>query len=108
MHILINWYEVKIAAFPEGNLAVCTKIFKIHNYMHEDIYYSITYGNEEREMSDSSKKRTNSIMVYPCKRTYTVLQNDGVYLSSPTLQDLLITLLRGKSWGLNRSLIPFW
>lgn len=59
MHILINRYGVKIVTFPEGNLAICTKIFKIHNYMHEDSYYSITSGNEDREMIDSSKKRIN-------------------------------------------------
>lgn len=41
--------------------------------MHEDIYYNIIYGNEEREMTENSKIRAEvkSIMVGLCKRIYT-------------------------------------
>ena len=73
MHVLINWCEVKIATFLEGNLAVCPQIFKIHNCMHEDSYYSITSGNEEREVIDNSRKKNKSIVGFPCKRLETVM-----------------------------------
>lgn len=65
---LVNRNEVKIGTFLEGNLAICTKMFKIHNYVLEDNYYSITSDNEEREMIGNSRKKNKSIVVFPCKR----------------------------------------
>lgn len=70
--------------------------------MHEDIYYGITSGSEERGMINSSKKRINPLWCIRVIEPYTVLQNNDVNLSSPSLQDLPIIPLRGKSRGLNR------
>lgn len=64
---------MKIITFLEGNLVliICTKILKNHNCMHEDIYYNIVYGKEERKMTEYFKIRVGvkSITVRLCKTT---------------------------------------
>lgn len=43
--------------------------------MHESIYYNVIYGNVEREMIKSSKKRAEvqSITVSLCKRILNIM-----------------------------------